>query len=181
MSKYFSTGLGYLKPMHVRTFIYNYIFGNPIVFIIKFTITCKHSVVNYTLWPCILYSNIVTVGNWHPDAVKKVCNKYFMELIKCLPIKDPIFMGLLRIHDLLPSDLQEEVEAKETRAKKIQCFWDNAIKPSIDIKTDKPLRQLLIVMKEDKYLKNSLLKRLATEIQKDIERETSYILSCKYI
>ena len=98
--------------------------------------------------------------------------------MRSLPIEDPILIGLLREYNLLPGDIQGEVEAKETRAKKVQYFWDNAIKPAIDIDNDEPLRQLLIVLKEDEYLKSSVLQTLAAEIQGDIERETSHILSC---
>ena len=92
-----------------------------------------------------------------------------------LPMGDPLFLELLRRQDLFPGNLQEQVQAKTTKVEKTTWFLDNAIEPSVYIDKSEPFHKLLTVMSDDEYLKSDLLKKLAADIQQELDKETSLI------
>ena len=96
--------------------------------------------------------------------------------MKSLPMDDAIFLEVLRKQDLFPGDLQEQVQAKITKAEKTAWFLDRAIKPALDVDIIEPLRTLLTVM-SDGEIKSDLLGKLATTIQQQLDKETSLISS----
>ena len=99
-----------------------------------------------------------------------------------LPMDDALFLELLRKHDLFPGNLQEQVQAKITKAEKTTWFLDHAIEPALVVDVIKPLHKLLTVMSDDEYVKSDLLKDLAAKIQQQLDKETSLISmysSCK--
>ena len=98
-----------------------------------------------------------------------------IKLMTSLPMGDPIFLELLRKHNLFPGDLQEQVKAKTTIAEKNAWFLENAIEPSLLLEKTEPLRTLLTVMSDDDYLKSDLLKELSAEMQLKLDEETSLI------
>ena len=99
-----------------------------------------------------------------------------MQLITSLSMDDVIFSGLLREKNLLPGDLNGEVQAEKTAAKKVSLFLDKAIEPSIDIGEFEPLDKLLTVMSDETYLKSDPLKQLAEKMRQELDKETSVIL-----
>ena len=98
-----------------------------------------------------------------------------MKLIKSLPMNDAIFLEKLKSQNLLPGDLIEEIQAKDTTAKKNACFLDNVIDRSLSINNFEFLYKLLIVMSDEKDIKNDLLRQLSVEIQQELHKESSLI------
>ena len=89
---------------------------------------------------------------------------------------DVIFLGLLRQKNLLPGNLNDQVQlAEKTSAQKAALFLDKVVDPSIDIGEFEPLIKLLTVMSDDVYLKNDLLKQLANKIKEELDKESSLI------
>ena len=88
---------------------------------------------------------------------------------------DAIFLELIRKQNLFPGDLQEQVQAKTTKAEKTSWFLDNAIEPSLHIDKIEPLHKLLTVMTDDEYLNSDLLRELAAEIIQQLVKETSLL------
>ena len=115
------------------------------------------------------------IGNWHPEATKKVYKIFRIRLMTTLPMDHVIFLELLRNQSLLPDDLWEQVQAKTTTAEKTAWFLDKAIEPSLYIDEFEPLYTLLTVMSDEVYLKNHLLKELAVEIEQELNKEASPI------
>ena len=101
--------------------------------------------------------------------------EFRIKLMTSLPMDDPIFLELLRKQDLFPGSLQEQVEAKTTKAEKTAWFLDHAIKPALDVDIMKPLHKLLTVMSDVEYVKSDLLKELAAKMQWQLDKETSLI------
>ena len=98
-----------------------------------------------------------------------------MQLITSLSMDDVIFLGLLREKSLLPGNLNDEIQAERTKARKAVLFLDKVVDPSIDIGEFEPLIKLLTVMSDDVYLKNDLLKQLANKIKEELDKESSLI------
>ena len=98
-----------------------------------------------------------------------------MKLISSLSMDDVIFVGLLKEKNLLPGDLNDEIEAKRTKAQKATLFLDKVIDPAIGIGEFEPLNKLLTVMSDEEYLKDSQLKQLANEIKQKLDKESSLI------
>ena len=122
------------------------------------------------------YTNSKTyVGNWHPEATKKVYSDYRVKLIKSFPMNDAIFLEKLKSQNLFPGDLFEEIQAKDTTAKKAAYFLDNVIDRSLSIDNFKFLHKLLFVMNDEKDIKNDLLRQLSAEIQQELHKESSLI------
>ena len=118
---------------------------------------------------------MIQIGNWHPEATMKVYKNFRVKLIKSLPMNDALFLEELKSQSLLPGDLNEEIQARNTTAKKSAYFLDNVIDRSLSINNFEFLYKLLIVMSDEKYIKNDLLKQLSTEIQEELHKETSCI------
>ena len=113
------------------------------------------------------------VGNWDPEAVKKVFRDLRIKLITSLPMNDAIFIELLNRENLFPGSLKEQIQGKATKSDKASLFLDKVIQPSIDIGQFECLNKLLTVMSDKVYLKVDSLKQLAAEIKEKIDEESS--------
>ena len=92
-----------------------------------------------------------------------------------LSMDDVIFLGLLREKNLLPGNLNDEIQAEKTSADKATLFLDKAIDRAIGISEFEPLNKLLTVMSDEVHLKNGSLKQLAYEIKQRLDKESSLI------
>ena len=113
------------------------------------------------------------VGNWDPEAVKKVFRDLRIKLITTLPMDDAIFIELLSRKNLFSGSLKEQIQRNITKSDKADLFLDEAIQPSIDIGQFECLNKLLTVMSDEVYLKDDSLKQLAAEIEEKIDEESS--------
>ena len=99
-----------------------------------------------------------------------------MQLITSLSMDDVIFLGLLREENLLPGNLNDQVQlAEKTSAQKAALFLDKVVESSIDIGEFEPLNKLLTIMSDDVYLTNDSLKQLANKIKEKLDKESSLI------
>ena len=99
-----------------------------------------------------------------------------MQLITSLSMDDVIFLVLLREENLLPGNLNDQVQlAEKTSAQKAALFLDKVVESSIDIGEFEPLNKLLTIMSDDVYLKNDSLKQLANKIKEKLDKESSLI------
>ena len=64
-------------------------------------------------------------------STSEVFQQFFVKLIKILPMDDPLFTAELFTCDLLPGNLKQKIEAKETRVDKATCFLDDKISLTI--------------------------------------------------
>ena len=90
-------------------------------------------------------------------------------------MNDTLFLEKLKSQNLLPGDLNEEVQAKDTTAKKAACFLDNVIDRSLSIDNFELLHKLLIVMSDEEDINNDLLKQLSSQMQEELDKETALI------
>ena len=118
---------------------------------------------------------IILIGNWHPEVTKKVYRDFNLKLLESLPMHDAVFLELLKHQNLFPGDLKEQVLARDTRIGKAVWFLDNAIEQPLNIDNFNPLCKLLTAMTDEMYLKNDSLKQLATKIEQELDKETSFI------
>ena len=118
---------------------------------------------------------IILIGNWHPEVAKKVYREFRLKLLESLPMLDAVFLELLKHQNLFPGDLKEQVLARDTRMGKAVWFLDNAIEHPLNIDNFNPLCKLLTAMADEMYLKNDFLKQLATKIEQELDKETSFI------
>jgi len=85
---------------------------------------------------------------------------------------NPIFLSLLRKYNLFSAgDLWEQVQTKTTKAEKATWFLERAIELCLKIGDFGPLQSLLTAMKDEKYFKSDTLKKLATIIMQEIDKE----------
>ena len=99
-----------------------------------------------------------------------------MQLITSLSMDDVIFLGLLREKNLLPGNLNDELQlAERTKAQKATLFLDKVIDRAIGIGEFEPLNKLLTVMSDEVHLKNGSLKQLANEVKQRLDKESSLI------
>ena len=118
---------------------------------------------------------IILIGSWHPEVTKKVYREFHLKLLESLPMHDAVFLELLKHQNLFSGDLKEQVLARHTRMEKAVWFLDNAIEHSLNIDNLNPLCKLLTAMADEMYLKNSSLKQLATQIEQELDKETSFV------
>ena len=119
---------------------------------------------------------LCSLGNWRQDAVKNVYESHRMQLITSLLMDDVIFLGLLRQKNLLPGDLNYQVQlAEKTSTEKAALFLDKVVDPSIDTGEFEPLIKLLTVMSDEVYLKNDSLKQLANKIKEELDKKSLLI------
>ena len=105
----------------------------------------------------------------------KVYKNFRVKLIKSLPMNDALFLEKLKSQSLLPGDLNEEIQARNTTAKKSAYFLDNVIDRSLSINNFEFLYKLLNVMSDEKDIKYDLLKQLSAEMQEELHKETLLI------
>ena len=97
-------------------------------------------------------------------SVKDKYEEFYLDLVKKLPMKDPMFLaGLTSAGLFAGGNLKDEVKARPTPADKAGHFLDEAISPYIeDDDVDlEPLYKLLKVMEKH----GGVVKRLADKIK----------------
>lgn len=100
---------------------------------------------------------------------REVFQSAFPDLVRCLPINDAYFKAELKREGLFSGDLEERVNAKDTKAAGVTLFLNEAIEPFLNLEEkSQPFRKLLLVMESF----SPALKKLATEIKKRFK--------CKY-
>ena len=117
----------------------------------------------------------ILIGNWHPEATKKVYKDFNLKLLESLPMDDVVFLESLKHQNLFSGNLKEQVQAKATRKERAACFLDSAIERPLNIDIFEPLCKLLTVMTDEMHLKNDSLKQLAMKIEQELDKETSLI------
>ena len=86
-------------------------------------------------------------------AYKEIYQHYLSKLIRCLPMDDVLFLGMLSEHDLLPGDTEDKVRSTSlaTQTEKAAYFISHVIKPSLDVDSRVYLDKLLLVMSKSGY------------------------------
>ena len=112
------------------------------------------------------------LGNRYVDITRKVYESFRMQLVTSLPMDDVIFLGLLREQNLFPANLKEQVQARPTKARKTVLFLEKAIERSLYIDDSQPLHKLLTVMSNENDYNSPHLKRLATKMKQELDKET---------
>ena len=87
---------------------------------------------------------------------ESVIEKFYVQLVKYLPMDDAEFRASLKTAGLLPGNLKQVIASKPTRADKAECFLDDGINNDID-----SFSKLLTVMRNSDY---DQLKLLVNEI-----------------
>ena len=80
-----------------------------------------------------------------------VFEEYAKEMIKCLPMNDPIFIADLFVNNLLSGDTKDELDDIPGRANEAQYLLYDVIKPSLDIDDTSSFNRLLSVMEHCDY------------------------------
>ena len=88
---------------------------------------------------------------------ESVIEKFYVQLVKYLPMDDAEFRASLKTAGLLPGNLKQVIASKPTRADKAECLLDDGINNDID-----SFSKLLTVMGNSDY---DQLKLLVNEIR----------------
>ena len=102
------------------------------------------------------------------SATTVVFVRYYLKLIRILPMNDDTFMRELFHHGLLPGDIMDKLKKQLTAANKATYFLDNVIKPSVTADIDISFDKLLDVMECSAYLG---MKELAKLIRGDMREK----------
>ena len=100
----------------------------------------------------------------------KIYQKHYVQLVRCLPMDDVIFIGELFGNDILPSDLKANLESLPTSAKKAAKFLDNIIGPALQVGSDNQLFSLLKIMEESGY---ETVKKLAGTVMSELNHRST--------
>ena len=79
---------------------------------------------------------------------EKVLKKYGIKLCEVLPMNDPIFLRILKNHDILPGDSRDKLETHKTKAEKANYFIQYIIETSTDLYLPKLLQAMEQYYKE---------------------------------
>ena len=104
----------------------------------------------------------------------KVYQKYYVELVCCLPMDDVVFIGELFKNELLPSDLKAKLKSSSTSTPKEKAakFLDDVIEPALNAENSNNGEMyftLLSVMKESEY---DTVKKLAETIISELDHRS---------
>ena len=102
----------------------------------------------------------------------KVYQKYYVELVRCLPMDDVVFIGELFKNKLLPSDLKAKLKSLlSTSKEKAAKFLDDVIEPALNAENSngEMYFTLLSVMKESEY---DTVKKLAEAIISELDHRS---------
>ena len=91
----------------------------------------------------------------------EVIKKFYVDLMKYLPMDQPLFRAELTAVDLLPGSLKSIILSKPTREEKVEYFLDNGI--NNDAESFSKLIRIMLKSEHDQ------LKILATKIQSCIK------------
>ena len=92
---------------------------------------------------------LIVIGEMSTSDVFK---KFYVKLVKGLPMDDTLFRAELFANDLLPGDHKERVESLATKSDKAAYFLDHVIKPSVTSNDHgSSFDKLLSVMEDSEY------------------------------
>ena len=95
-------------------------------------------------------------------STSEVFQQFYVKLVKKLPMDDSLFTAELFACGLLPGDLKQQINAKNTPVDKATCFLDHEIKSDVSVGNSTSFNKLLDVMEDSG---NDSLKELAEEIK----------------
>ena len=98
---------------------------------------------------------------------KEAFDKYSEELVKCLPMNDTLFIAKLSTFNLLPGNINDQLQALLTQADKAVHLLNNVIKLALAINDTSSFENLLSIMEECGY---DHMKRLACIIKSQISK-----------
>ena len=100
-------------------------------------------------------------------STSEVFKKFYVQLVKKLPMNDTLFTAELFANDLLPGDQKERVESLPTKSDKASYFLDHVIKPSVTSDDGSSFDKLLNVMEDsDHQGVKELAKLIRTSLRK---------------
>ena len=79
---------------------------------------------------------------------EKVLKKYGIKLCEALPMDNPIFLIMLKSHDILPGDSRNQLETQKTKVEKADYYIQQVIKISPDLHLPKLLQAMEQYYKE---------------------------------
>ena len=100
-------------------------------------------------------------------STSEVFQQFYVELVTILPMNDSLFLAKLFAHGLLPGDLKQQINAKNTPVDKATCFLDHKISSDVSVGNSTSFNKLLDVMEDSG---NDSLKELAEEIKIALKR-----------
>jgi len=107
-------------------------------------------------------------------ASAEVFKEFYAKLVKALPMNDALFIAELVSNDLLPGDLEEQLESQKTSADKATHFLKRVIKPSVSSRDSNSFDKLLNVMEDSEYEHvKELTKLIRTSLRKRLNSENS--------
>ena len=107
----------------------------------------------------------------HATSPFEVFKKFYLRLIKVLPMNDECFIGDLFTKELLPGNLKAEIKALPTSVTKASKFLDDVIQPPLENDSTILFDILLNLMIECDYL---AVKQLAEEIITSLNEKSSF-------
>ena len=114
----------------------------------------------------------------------KAYEKNFDKLVNCLPMQDALFIAALSALNLLPGNINDEIEALRTTAEKALYFLKTVVKPALVINDTSSFERLLSFMESCGY---AHVEKLACTIKSEIdetsgtEQGTYIAIMCKYM
>ena len=100
-------------------------------------------------------------------SASEMFKKFYVQLVKNLPMNDSLFTAELFSNDLLPGNLKEHVESLPTKSEKASYFLDHVIKPSVTSDDGSSFDKLLNVMEDsDHQGVKELAKLIRTSLSK---------------
>ena len=113
---------------------------------------------------------------------KEAYDKYYENLVKCLPLGDALFIAKLSTYNLFPGDTSDQLKALSTQAAKASYFLGHVIEPALDIDSTSSFDHLLSAMEQCDYAN---VKKLSSIIKSEIDKanniEPGKMLMCVYI
>ena len=98
---------------------------------------------------------------------KETIGKYSEELVKCLPMNDTLFIAKLSTFNLLPGNINDQLQALPTQADKALYLLNHVIKPALAINDTTSFENLLSVMEQCGY---DHVKRIACIIKSQMSK-----------
>ena len=95
-------------------------------------------------------------------STSEVFQQFYVKLVKKLPMDDSLFLAKLFACGLLPGDLKQQINAKNTPVDKATCFLDHQISSDVSVGNSTSFNKLLDVMED---IGNDSLKELAKKIK----------------
>ena len=101
-------------------------------------------------------------------SIYEVFMKFYVKLVKILPMDNMYFVMELYEHDLFPGDIIYKMKRNIlTPREKARCFLDTVIQPTVRVGVGRGFNQLLDVMEDDEYPE---AQRLAKEIRDELKK-----------